>query len=138
MTKKEIGEESGLLHGGEMEKGARFRRQPLHRKAELREKVLCRKKFVNVLGMGPRRVAFDVRDGFGATFADGGIAGIFADVSGVVAAAIALFTIGALDGDFEAGDELGAEIAAACAEKFDLGNDEESRETRQIVLELGL
>lgn len=46
---------------------------------------------------------FDFGEGGGAALADGGIACVFADVDGIVPAALALFAVGVLDFDLQSG-----------------------------------
>src|SRR5256885_16129296 len=56
---------------------------------------------------------FDFGEGGGAALADGCVAGIFADVGGVVPAAVAFGAVGFLNGDGKRGDGFGFEIAVA-------------------------
>src|SRR5205823_100932 len=78
---------------------------------------------------------FDFGEGGGAAFADGWVTGIFADVGGVVPAAVAFFAVGFLNGDGKRGDGVGYEIAVAGGEEIHLRDDEEAGQVGELRLE---
>src|SRR5438874_11920882 len=78
---------------------------------------------------------FDFGEGWGAAFADGWVTGIFADVGGVVLAAVAYFAAGFLNGDGKRGDGVGYEIAVAGGEEIHLRDDEEAGQVGELRLE---
>src|SRR6516164_1458439 len=81
---------------------------------------------------------FDFSNGLAATLANGGVTLIFADVDRVVPAADAFLAVGALDADFQAGNDVGFEFAGAGVHQLHLRDDEQSRELDKMLLELGL
>src|SRR6266481_7079052 len=88
---------------------------------------------VNILGCRHSRGAgsFDFGEGFGAALANGGIAGVFANVGGIIPAALAFGAVGALDLDRQARESFGRN---GCGDRrcthFDLGDDEKCRQKR--------
>src|SRR4029077_19442626 len=71
-------------------------------------------------------IAFDFGEGGGAALADGWVAGVFANVGGVVPAAVAFFAVGSLDSDGKRRDHFGFEIASASSKEIHLRDDEEA------------
>ena len=75
-----------------------------------------------------RAIAFDLGEGFRAAFADGRVALVFAYVSGIVPAALAFFSVGALDLDRKFWQRFGWNGSGDWGwPDFDLRNDQQGR-----------
>ncbi len=84
-------------------------------------------------GRGVRR--FDFGEGGGAALADGWVAGVFADVGGVVPAAVAFFAVGFLNGDGKRWNGVGFEVADAGSEEIHLRDDQEAGQVGELGFE---
>jgi len=82
-----------------------------------------------------RGCTFDFGESRGAAFADGRVARVFADVSGIVPAALAFDAVSFVNADFERWDHFRFEVWSASTEKTDLRNNEQARQLSQMIFQ---